>query len=156
MHHISVVEVPFWPRHVLESFRAVLELEEQRSRQLCLLQGPKPVMPLRDVDAHEFVYDARRPRYLLDQAIEDQYSVRPFVDIAHLTNGRFPMTSQLLFAGGGSRTEAKHFSHSSRERKGKEDEDPRGGQHYVKKHVFPRSGESVHIVHHFLVSRKEK
>ena len=44
------------------------------------------------MDAHEFVYDARRPWYLLDQGIENQYSVRLVVDITHLTNGRFPMS----------------------------------------------------------------
>lgn len=92
MRHISVVEVPFWPRHILESFRRILKLEEQRSRQLRLLQGPEPVTPLRDMDAREFVYDARRPWYLLDQGIEDQYWVRLLVFVTHLTNGKFPMS----------------------------------------------------------------
>lgn len=45
------------------------------------------------MDALEFVYDARRPWYLLDQRIEDQYSVRLLIDVTHLTNGRFSMSS---------------------------------------------------------------
>lgn len=49
-------------------------------------------MPLREMDAREFVDDARRPWYLLDQGIEDQYSVRLAVDTTHLTNGTFPMS----------------------------------------------------------------